>query len=284
MLHVKLRPDKDMLVHKVRTNGISLLVIEPRVRQADVPIVLWIHGGGYFVGMKELVFMSRAADLVKKFGVIVVSPGYHLAIQKPYPAALDDCYNALLWAYRHAEEYGASKDKIVVGGESAGGGLAISVCLKARDEGVVPVRYQLPLYPMISNEDTATSRDNHGKVWNTRLNHLGWKLYLRKATQNVISPYAAPAGEKKLEGMPPCYTFVGDGEPFYQETLDYVHRLNTAGIAAGMDVYHTDVHAFDMLYPDRVESRAAIARFEKKFGEILQTMVSPPKDATLRNE
>lgn len=272
MPHVKLRPDKDMLVHKVKTNGITLLVVEPRVRKANAPVVLWIHGGGYFGGLKEMVFMSRAADLVKRFGVVVVSPGYHLAVRNPYPAALNDCYGALLWTYEHAAEYGADKDKLIVGGESAGGGLAISVCIKARDEGEVPVRYQLPLYPMISNVDTATSRDNHGKVWNTRLNHLGWKLYLRKEAPAAVSPYAAPAVEKDFRGLPPCYTFVGDGEPFYKETLDYVAHLRGAGIKAEVDVYHTDVHAFDMLYPDREESRRAIERFEEKFKEILQML------------
>ena len=274
MPHIKLRPDKDMLVHKVKANGISLLVIEPRERKENAPIVLWIHGGGYFAGIKEMVFMSRAANLVNKFGVVVVSPGYHLAIHNPYPAALNDCYSALLWTYEHATEYGASKDKIIVGGESAGGGLAISVCIKARDTGDVPVRYQIPLYPMISNVDTETSIDNHGKIWNTRLNHLGWKLYLRKDTPNAISPYAAPANETDFHDMPPCYTFVGDGEPFYKETLDYVEHLKNVGISAEADVYHTNVHAFDMLYPEREESKKAITRFEEKFEEILQNITA----------
>ena len=56
----------------------------------------------------------------------------------------------------------------MVGGESAGGGLCAAVCIRARDEGAVSVAFQMPLYPMLDDRDTASSRDNHGRVWNTR--------------------------------------------------------------------------------------------------------------------
>ena len=97
--------------------------------------VLWIHGGGYILGMKEMVHMSRAVDLVKKFGAVVVSPGYRLAFAAPYPAALDDCYAALVYMKAHAAELGVRADQIMVGGESAGGGLCAALCIKARDTG-----------------------------------------------------------------------------------------------------------------------------------------------------
>lgn len=65
---------------------------------------MWIHGGGYIAGMKEMVHMSRAVDLVKKYGAVVFSPGYRMAFETPYPAALDDCYDALLYLKNHADE------------------------------------------------------------------------------------------------------------------------------------------------------------------------------------
>ena len=83
----------------------------------------WIHGGGYITGMKEMVHMSRAVDLVKRFGAVVVSPGYRLAIQRPFPAAAEDCYSALVYLKDHAQELGIRQNQIMVGGESAGGGL-----------------------------------------------------------------------------------------------------------------------------------------------------------------
>ena len=155
----QLKPDADMAVEKIRVGKISALVVRPQKPAPDAPGVLWIHGGGYITGMKEMVYMGRAMDLVRKYGAVVVSPGYRLALQKPYPAALDDCYETLLYMKEHAAELGFRKDQIMVGGESAGGGLAAAVCIKARDNGKVNVAFQMPLYPMISNIDTLTSFD-----------------------------------------------------------------------------------------------------------------------------
>ena len=84
-----------------------------------------------------------------------------------------------------------------------------------------------------------------------------------------MSPYAAPAWQTDYAGLPPCYTFVGDGEPFYAETLQYVENLRAAGVEAEADVYHTDVHAFDMLRDDGL-SREAIETFERHFEYALE--------------
>ena len=261
-MKIKLSPDKDIRVRKVRLGRVPTLVLRPANRSTVPVSVLWIHGGGYITGMKEMVYMSRAVDLVKKYGVTVYSPGYRLAWQKPYPAAVNDCYQVL-------EYLSGQKNTIMVGGESAGGGLASAVCMMARDRGV-PVAFQMPLYPMISNIDTESSRANHGKVWNTRRNHLGWRLYLRGDAKKTVSPYAAPAGQMDFAGLPPCYTFVGDGEPFYAETLEYVKNLREAGVEAEVDVYQTNVHAFDMLFPDQEISREAIKTFHRHFEYALE--------------
>ena len=101
----------------------TALVLSPEGGAEAAPGVLWIHGGGDITGLKEMVYMSRAVDLVKKFGAVVVSPGYRLALRHPYPAALKDCYAALLWMKAHAEELHIRPDQLMVGGESAGGGL-----------------------------------------------------------------------------------------------------------------------------------------------------------------
>lgn len=246
-------------------HNMPALVLSPEGGAEAAPGVLWIHGGGYITGLKEMVYMSRAVDLVKKFGAVVVSPGYRLALRHPYPAALKDCYAALLWMKAHAEELHIRPDQLMVGGESAGGGLTAALCMLARDRKEVNVAYQMPLYPMLDNFDTDSSRDNHGKIWNTRRNHFGWKLYLRSRANTRVTPYAAPAGQTDYKGLPPCYTFVGGGEPFYCETLRYTENLKAAGVEASCDVYPSDTHAFDMLFPERPESKAAAESFLAHF-------------------
>ena len=201
----------------------------PKVRHRKAPGVLWIHGSGYITGMKEMVHMSRAVNLVKKYGAVVVSPGYRLALTAPYPAAVNDCYDALLYLKNHAKTFGINPNQIMVGGESAGGGLCAALCMMARDKGEVHIAYQMPLYPMLDNFDTESSADNHGRIWNTRRNHLAWKLYLRQDVKKMVSPYAAPARQKNYKGLPPAYTFVGNDEPFYSETRTYIENLRKAG-------------------------------------------------------
>ena len=262
-MKIQLWLNKDLKEQRARIGRVPSLIITSKEKKTNVGL-LWIHGGGYITGMKEMVYMGRAADLVRKYGVTVVSPGYRLAWQKPYPAAVNDCYAVLEYMDQHM-----GFNRIMVGGESAGGGLCAAVCMIARDRGI-KVSYQFPLYPMISNIDTDSSRDNHGKIWNTRRNHLGWKLYLRNDAKKEASPYAAPAQQKDYRNLPPCYTFVGDGEPFYSETLQYVENLKAAGVKAAVDVYHTDMHAFDMMQPKKDPGRQAIIAFEKRFEEALK--------------
>ena len=128
-MKIKLRPDKDVRVQKIRICRVPTLILRPANRHSIPVSILWIHGGGYITGMKEMVYMSRAVDLVRKYGVTVYSPGYRLAWIKPYPAAVDDCYQVL-------EYMSKKKDTIMVGGESAGGGLAVAVCMMARDRAI----------------------------------------------------------------------------------------------------------------------------------------------------
>ena len=274
-----MRPDKSIRVQKLRIptphGGIPALLLSPVDAPSNATGVLWLHGGGYAVGMKEMVYSSRAADLVQDFSAVVLSPGYRLSPLAPYPAALDDCFTALHYLKRHAASFGVRSDQLMVGGESAGGGLCAAVCIRARDEGAVNVAFQMPLYPMLDDRDTASSRDNHGRVWNTRRNHLAWRLYLRGTDRASLSPYAAPARLTDFSGLPPAYSFVGDGEPFYAETVRYFEQLRAAGIPAELDVYHTDLHAFDMLEPSAALSGEAAGKFHAHFAAAQTRFFAP---------
>lgn len=258
---------KDYTVRNVKVAGLKLLILQPttnRKAKEKTPGILWIHGGGYAVGMASMVYLSRALTLVKTHGAVVVTPEYRLAGKAPYPAALDDCYMALGYLKDHADELGCNRDQIMVGGESAGGGLTAALCMYARDKDEVKIAFQMPLYPMIEDRDTDSSRDNHGISWNTRRNHAAWKLFLRDVIGEP-TPYAVPARQTDYSGLPPAYTFVGDHEPFYCETLTFIENLNAAGVAAHVDVYPTGFHAFDMLLPFRKISKQAVAEFEKQY-------------------
>ena len=258
---------------------IKLLILRhPNPAKEKVPGVLWVHGGGYQSGSAKDIFATRALSLVMKFGAVLVAPNYRLSKKYPYPAALHDCYAALLYLKNHAEELGVRDDQIMVGGESAGGGMAVALCMLARDRGEVNIAFQMPLYPMLDDRDTPSSKDNHAPNWNTKRNKKAWKRYLRTAYEtDIVSYYAAPARCQDYSGLPPCYTFVGDIEPFYCETVDYVHHLQEAGIKAAVDVYPDWFHAYDLFFPTRKVVREAIARFEEQYQYASEHYFAPQK-------
>ena len=253
---------------KIPSTGrdIKILIFRPTAAKKEptqTPGVLWIHGGGYATGMAEMAYFSRPLALVKKYGAVVVCVSYRLSSEAPYPAALEDCHSALCWMKEHAAELGINDSQIMVGGESAGGGLTAALCMYARDKRSVNIAYQMPLYPMLDDRDTESSRDNHAPIWNTKRNHAAWKLYLKDLSE--VPPYAAPARQTDYSNLPPAYTFVGDIEPFYCETLTYIENLKAAGVEAGVDVYPNWFHAYDMFFPLKAMAKQAIAKFEEQF-------------------
>ena len=260
----------------------KLVVMEPGEEQPgygrkDRTGMLWIHGGGYREGMAALPkYIGRAKACVEKYGTVVVSPGYRLSIEAPFPAAVDDCYDALVYFAEHAEEFGVRNDQIFVGGESAGGGLCVAMCLMARDRGSVKIAAQFPLYPMLDDRDTETSAHNFSPGWNTPQNHLAWKLYLRdQYGTDEVSKYAAPARETDYSDLPPCYTFCCTNEPFLAETKTYIENLQKAGIAAEVDIYEGLIHGFDVLMPRTKVAHEAARKFEEHFVEAQKYYFKP---------
>jgi acetyl esterase/lipase len=220
--------------------------------------VLWIHGGGYASGSPDWEVSAMRA-LIQQGNCVVVSPDYRLSPQVPYPAALDDCYDALLWLRDHAPEYGVRSDQLAVAGASAGGGLAAAVSLYARDRGEVNLAFQMPIYPMIDDRgETESGRDNDAPVWDSGTNASAWRLYLGPLYgTDEVPAHAAPARATDLSGLPPTITFVGGIEPFRDETIAYVEALRAAGVPVRFELLPGAWHGFDGLVPwSRVAGRA----------------------------
>ena len=227
---------------------LKLLVCSPK-NPTNAVGVLWLHGGGFAMGTPEQDF-SHYKLFVKKFGCVTVAPYYRLSTKATYPAQTEDCYLALLWLKNHAKELGVNDSQLFVAGNSAGGGLTVATCLMARDKKEVNVAFQLPLYPMLDDRDTQTNVNNDAPNWNTKSNRLAWKMYLGDLYQTENVPvYASPARCQDFSGMPPCCTFIGDVDPFLQETIEYVEKLKKAGVDTTFKVYKGGFHAFELICP-----------------------------------
>jgi len=243
-----------------RKNGtkLRLLVCYSKEKREKKPVtgLLWVHGGGYAIGLPEQDFLF--ADLFcRDASCIAVLPDYRRSIEAPYPAALEDCYLALKWMWYNADKLGINRKQLFVGGDSAGGGLTAAVCLYARDKKEIPVAFHMPLYPMLDDRElTASSKNNDAPVWDTQANRLGWKLYLDGQMENVPY-YATPSRAADLRGMPACCTYVGTLEPFYDETMIYCDQLREKGIPVHLKEFEGCFHAFDIVgFPTRPAKEA----------------------------
>lgn len=223
------------------------------------PGVLWLHGGGYALGAPEQAKMM-AKRFIEVSNCVVVAPDYRLSVEAPYPAALEDSYEALLWMKSHAKELGIRDNQLMVGGHSAGGGLTAALTLYARDKGEVSIAFQMPLYPMLDDRMTSESAtDNNAPVWNSKSNFNGWKLYLGRLFGTPDVPYyAAPARAEDYRNLPPTATFVGELEPFRDETIQYVENLKKAGVPVEFEIYKGCYHGFDQMCPKAAVSKKAI--------------------------
>lgn len=219
--------------------------------QSSVPVpgILWIHGGGFALESPELeaFYFEKIVDATN---AVLIAPDYRKSTEAPYPAALEDCYWTLLWLKDHAKQLGVRSDQLIVAGASAGGNLTAAVSLLARDRKDVNIAFQVPICPMLDNCETPSSCDNDAPVWNTASNRLCWNMYLgnRRASGNAPA-YAAPARSQDLSGLPPTLSYVGDIEPFYDETVTYMNRLTAAGVETRFRVFPGAFHVFDALVP-----------------------------------
>ncbi len=241
-----------------RTPGVDVRIFTPEQRSADLaPAVLDIHGGGFAVGPLALDDGPNA-DLVRATGAVVVSVDYRLAPEHPYPAAAEDCYAALRWLVAHAEEVGADPRRVAVLGDSAGGGLAATTALMARDRGGPPIALQVLIEPELDDRlDTPSMLAGADTVgWDSRQAALSWRYYLGGAPADG---YAAPARTADLTGLPPTYLTVNELDCLRDEGLEYARRLLAAGVSTELHCWPGTFHGFATLVPTAAISRRATA-------------------------
>ena len=228
----------------------------PKNASANLPALLWIHGGGYVLGsmLNDDYMVKRMVEAV---GCAVLSVDYRLAPEHPFPAPLEDCYTALSWLYKQCQTLNVDTSRIAIGGISAGGGLAAGLALLARDRGEFAPVFQMLLCPMLDDSSSSASSENISdeRTWNRHCNLKGWEAYLGE--QGTGSVYAAAARATNLSGLPPAYIPEGSLDIFVDENTLYAHRLEAAGVAVEHLVYPGGVHAFEYIYPAAgVSSRA----------------------------
>ncbi|MFJ5553177.1 alpha/beta hydrolase [Streptomyces sp. NPDC093225] len=248
----------------------SALTVEDRTVPADPDVavrvyrphgahaaVVWLHGGGFVMGDLDTEHLW-ATRLAEGSGAVVVSVGYRLAPECPYPAALDDAYAALTWTARHAAELGIDPDRIAVGGHSAGGGLAAQVALRAREERGPRIRFQVLNEPQLDDrQDTWSARNFTETPWIDRASvTASWRHYLGPGP---AAPGAAPARAADLSGLPDAYVATAEFDPNRDEAVAYALRLLQAGVSVELHQWPGTFHGSQAILSADVSQRQLTA-------------------------
>lgn len=250
-------------------DGLTARLYRPSAR-TGLPIVLYIHGGGWVVG-SIATHDNVCRKLANRAGAIVVSVGYRLAPENKFPAALEDVYTALQWAHAEAGSFGGDPGRIAVAGDSAGGNLAAAVCLVTRDRGGPAVRFQALVYPALdaSDQDRESYRLNGKGYYLTKSNiEQTFSLYVNKAAE-LLDPYVSPLLTKDVRGFPPGLVITAEFDPLLSDGEAYAARLSESGIPCDMHRYNGMIHGF-VSFSLLPQAGQAIAEMATAISEALQ--------------
>ena len=240
---------------------VSVRLYRPRSLEGPAPALLWNHGGGFLFG-SPIQDEASSIGFARELGLTVVAPRYRKAPRHTAPAPVEDAHAALSWMVAEAEPLGVDPDRIVIGGASAGGGITAALASMCRDRGGPRPLFQLLVYPML--DDRTTLRTDLDalptRLWSVDNNRFAWRAYLNRFPGGAeVCPYAAPARQEDLSGLPPAWIGVGTLDLFHDEDLAYAERLRAAGVPCEVHVVEGAFHGFEAIFPEAKVTRAFVA-------------------------
>ncbi len=209
-----------------------------------LPVLIYFHGGGWVVGNLEAADIP-CRHLANKAQCIVVSVEYRKAPEHKFPTPAEDAYAAVCWVHDHADELGADRSRIAVGGDSAGGNLAIVTTMMSRDRCGVPLCFQMLLYPATDhNFGTPSYRDNaEGYLLGTADMAWFWNHYLPEGDDGS-HPYASPLRARDFSRLPPALVITAGFDPLRDEGDAYAERLAAGEVSVRHLRYDDMIHGF----------------------------------------
>ena len=229
------------------------------------PVLVYFHGGGWVIGDRD-THDTLCRQLAIHSGCVVVSVEYRLGPEHVFPAAFDDCLAATRWVAREAESLGLDPSRLAVGGDSAGGQLAASVALAARDgwgdlaPGALPIAWQLLIYPATDMVCAADSHRRNGQGYLLTQDTIAWFMghYIPQASDR-LDWRASPLRAAHHRGLPPALVLVAGFDPLRDEGVAYAQAMSAAGGSASLVSFERQIHGFVPMGRLIDEANAAVA-------------------------
>lgn len=258
--------DKEISIRRERISGyqngtIEVFVMEPKNVKTE-NCLIYYHGGGFFFeGAGYHYRNAKAYALNTPCKVLFVQ--YRLAPKNPFPIPAEDSYEALKWAYENAEGLGIDKEKIAVGGDSAGGCLAAAVTQMARDRGFdINLKFQLLLYPFVDQSMSSESnlRFTDTPMWNSTLSKQMAGGYVTDPNvENFV--YASPI-EGNCANLPSAYIETAEFDCLHDDGINYAKKLRDADILVELNETKGTMHGFDIVQKAPTTRAAVAARID----------------------
>jgi acetyl esterase len=209
--------------------------------EGPLPIVVWLHGGGWALGSIE-TYDAPVRALAVAAGAVVVSVEYRLAPEHRFPAAVEDSVAAVRWAAERAATLGGDGTRVAVAGDSAGGNLAAVVARRLRGE--LDLRLQVLIYPVTDGGvNTASFREFGDRYGLTAAGmRRFWELYLDGADSG--HPDASPLRDPDLSGVAPAFVLTAEHDVLRDEGEAYAAALQAAGVPVTLERWPGTIHGF----------------------------------------
>jgi epsilon-lactone hydrolase len=247
-------PPSEISFEAVDANGVPAEWTLPGKAADPATVLLYFHGGGYCIS-SIASHRGLVGRLAQAAGVRALSVGYRLAPEHRFPAAVDDA----LTAYRWLRVQLGAKGKIVVAGDSAGGGLALALLVALRDAGDV-----LPIAAVCMSPSTDLAKEGESMVSRAALDPM---VQLKSSTI-YAQHYLGPNGDPKnplasplyanLAGLPPILILVGTWEVLLDDSMRFADRAKKAGVDVQLEVWEEMVHIWPFFAPTIPEATQAI--------------------------
>jgi len=246
--------------------------------QGIFPVFVFFHGGGWSMSNIE-THDALCRRITNLSDCIVISVDYRLAPEHKYPAAVDDAYTAMQWAFDNAARLNGDPEKIIVGGDSSGAALAAVVCMMARDRGKLDIAYQVLIYPPTDyylpgtksyiENGTGYFIDRDFMIW-------FWNNYL-PSDADLNNPYVCPLRAKDFSNLPPAIVLTCEYDPLRDEGEEYARKLQEAGVDVEFKRYDGMIHGFILQFGIMSQAHDAIQQIASGIKKKSAYPITAPK-------
>jgi acetyl esterase len=240
--------------------------------EGPLPVLVYFHGGGWVFGSID-AHDAPVRGLANAGRCIVVSVDYGMAPEHPFPEPVQECYEVTRWVAENAESFGGDPERILVGGGSSGGNLAVAVALTSAQEGFPQLKGQVLFYPALDGTTSLPSHTENASGYNLSATEMRfyWDTY-HQGNGELTAPLLSPLHAPDLTGLPPTIIHTAEFDVLRDEGEAFARRLEESGVPSVVKRYDGQIHGFASLGNVTPDAGHSIA----EMGEWLVNLLEKP--------